>query len=234
MAENNKKIEFIDCYSHGIFNGNIGFIRYWSSKSCLNIGIFLQNLWEQDSKSCKVFLSYGKDEKKQITEIGIKKGKGEGCCILPLQDGKTSDEMALLFEWAPERLGICRIILNQDTEGIILREQADKWEQMMNRYPCFYPFEGQGCYVMLQEGDRGLLPGTCRKIWDSEFYKEAYAKSHHMIVGEYEIEGAKAFYLGVSGIYNEEEQDRAAIAGFMGYEFSGAAGYYLYLLGECL
>ena len=232
MSENGKKIEFIDCYSHGIFNGNIGFIRYWNSGEQLNVGIYLQNMWEQEARRCKVYLACTPEEKEFVTEIYILKGKGEGCCILPLEELQASNEPKLLFEWAPERVGVCRIMFPNGEEVVNFGEATDKWEQMREKYPIFYPFSGQGGYVMLQEADKGLLPGICRKIWDSGFYKESYRNNHHMIVGEYEMEGAKAFYLGLPGPYNEEEQNSAAEAGFMGYEFSGAAGYYLFLLGE--
>ena len=234
MSGNGKTIEFIDSYTNGIFNGNIGFIRYWSMGEQLNVSMFLQNLWEQDAKSCKVYLDCSEGGKKLITEIYLLKGKGEGCCILSLEEMQAADMPRLLFEWAPEHVGVCRILLSGEAETMPVREPVDKWAQMQEKYPCFYPFAGQGCYVILQESEWGLLPGWCRRIRESDFYQESYRRCHHMIVGEYEIEGAKAFYLGLSGLYNEEAQSSAAEAGFMGYEFSGAAGYYLYLLGECL
>jgi len=227
-----KKIEFIDCYSHGIFNGNIGFVRYWITQTTLEGDVYLQNLWKQGVSHCKVFLWKTSEEKNFVTEIPVGNGRGEGYFTLPLD--ALADLSGLCFEWAPERTGCCRMNIAEKEDTALYMDKGDKWEQMLEKYPCFFPFEGQGAYVILQEADKGLLPAVCRRLWESDFYKKSYYGTRHMIVGEYEIEGRKAFYLGLCGTYNEEEQLSAAAAGCMGYEFSGAAGYYLYLLGECL
>ena len=235
MSDYGKRIAFIDCHVQGIFNGNIGFVRYWRDAGNLCLGIYLQNLWEQDAAICSVICESvrGKDEV-LLTEIPILKGKGEGSCLIHKEEFREADVLRLRMEWGGKRIGSCNIALSGKEEDVGQTVKEEKWVQMQAKYPCFYPFADQGCYVILQEGERELLPPKCRNLWEKEFWTESYKKYRHMIAGEYDIGGRKQFYLGFPGFYGEEEQRIAAEAGFIGYEFSGAAGYYLYPLGESI
>lgn len=234
MSDYGKRVAFIDCHVQGIFNGNIGFVRYWWEAGHLCLGIYLQNLWEQNVAICRVICECGHKEEVFLTEIPILKGKGEGSCLIHKEEIPETDVLRLRMEWGEKRFGFCNITLpgHKEEGGQMLKE--DKWEQLRAKYPCFYPFADQGCYVILQEAEWELLPGKCRNLWEKEFRTESYEKYHHMILGEYDIGGRKQFYLGLPGFYGEEEQRIAAEAGFIGYEFSGAAGYYLYPLGESI
>lgn len=240
MYRYGRKVAFIDCYINGIFNGNMGIVRQKRDDGHIYLGMFLQNVPDGREGSCPVYLRQEKDKEQSVsdpiflTEIPLRKGQGEASCILTPEMMKIP-ETYLEFEVSESCRGICRmepVMGREESENGQIELKKDKWKHMQEVYPNFYPFREQGPYVILRKEDVGLLPKAGRSICESEFFDKLYHTYRHMIVGEYVLHTGTGFFLGVPGMYEEVEQSAAASAGFIGYEFCGAGGYYLYPLGE--
>ncbi len=252
MFRYNGRVSFIDCYVNGIFNGNIGFIRQKNNESHIYIGIYLQNLPQEGIEGCKVYLQKyeGTQEATEtpVSEFPILKGKGEGSCILTEELLAGCNRAVLHFVCSQRWEGFCFIDVAKKEKEEIERKtnetvpkqdeknetqlRVDKWQQLQAVRPRFLPFKEQGYYVILAEEDWEFMPKSCRNLQNCDFYRRAYEGYRHMIVGEYITDTERAFYLGIPGIYGEREIEEAAAAGFLGYEFCGAGGYYLYYLGS--
>lgn len=110
---------------------------------------------------------------------------------------------------------------------------AEKWEQLQQLYPTVHPFRDEREFLSITPMDFTILEQHYYRMVRNSFLLHGYYNYRHMILGKYQDKDQEIYYLGVPGVYYEQEKMAAEMFGFEGFEGKnspaepGSFGYYM-------
>ena len=108
----------------------------------------------------------------------------------------------------------------------------DKWNQLCLKYNVVHPFPDQEGFLTITLKDFIILQEGYQKLVHNSFLLHGYYNYGHVILGGLKEEKDK-YYIGVPGVYYEQEKKAARMFGFVGFEGvekiveNGSYGYYM-------
>lgn len=111
--------------------------------------------------------------------------------------------------------------------------KENKWEQLCKKYEIVYPFSSEQKFIILHLKDFIILQEGYQKLVHNSFLLHGYYSYGHLILGRLEQWEESPYYIGVPGVYYENEKRAAKMFGFAGFEGAskiienGSYGYYM-------
>lgn len=109
----------------------------------------------------------------------------------------------------------------------------DKWQQLCKKYPNIHPFPNSKVFLSIKPEDFIILQKEYQKLVQNSFLLHGFYNYGHIILGKLSEEEETPIYVGVPGIYYEQEKKAAQMFGFVGFESvehpvqQGSYGYYM-------
>lgn len=109
----------------------------------------------------------------------------------------------------------------------------DKWQQLCKKYPNVHPFPNDRLFLSIKPEDFIILQKEYQKLVHNSFLLHGFYNYGHMILGKLSEEEKTPIYIGVPGVYYDQEKRAAQMFGFVGFESvehpvqSGSYGYYM-------
>lgn len=116
---------------------------------------------------------------------------------------------------------------------IIEHIHEDKWQQLCKKYPTVHPFPNDRVFLSFKPEDFIVLQQGYQKLVHNSFLLHGFYNYGHMILGKLSDEKETPIYVGVPGVYYEQEKRAAQMFGFVGFESvehpvqAGSYGYYM-------
>lgn len=113
----------------------------------------------------------------------------------------------------------------------------DKWKQLCKKYPNIHPFPNSNVFLSIKPEDFIILQQEYQKLIHNSFLLHGFYNYGHMILGKLSEEKETPIYVGVPGVYYEQEKRAAQMFGFVGFESvehpvqAGSYGYYMIEVG---
>ena len=110
---------------------------------------------------------------------------------------------------------------------------ADKWEQLHKVYPIIRPFEDNREYLSITPRDFIVFTRKYQKLVHNSFMLHGYYNYGHLVLTKVGTGGEESYFMGVPGVYYEQEKEAASMFGFEGFEAAnkevtdGGFGYYM-------
>lgn len=109
-----------------------------------------------------------------------------------------------------------------------------KWETLLELYTCVHPFQDERIYLSITPEDFVLLSENDYHLRSNRFLLHGYYNYKHLILGKLpDSTGKEEYYIGVPGLFYEQEKKMAILFGFEGFESrsmrptDGTFGYYM-------
>ena len=109
-----------------------------------------------------------------------------------------------------------------------------KWETLLEQYTCVHPFQDERLYLSITPEDFVLLSENDYHLRNNRFLLHGYYNYKHLILGKLpDSTGKEEYYIGVPGLFYEQEKKMAILFGFEGFESrsmrptDGTFGYYM-------
>lgn len=109
-----------------------------------------------------------------------------------------------------------------------------KWETLLEQYTCVHPFQDERVYLTITPEDFVLLSETDYYLRSNRFLLHGYYNYKHLLLGKMpDSTGKEEYYIGVPGLFYEQEKKMAILFGFEGFEsrtlrpMDGTFGYYM-------
>lgn len=118
-------------------------------------------------------------------------------------------------------------------QKIIEPIHEDKWLQLCKEYPNVHPFPSRKVFLSIRPEDFIILQQEYQKLVQNSFLLHGFYNYGHMILGKLSEEKETPIYIGVPGVYYEQEKRAAQMFGFVGFESiehpvqAGSYGYYM-------
>lgn len=109
----------------------------------------------------------------------------------------------------------------------------DKWKQLCKKYPNVHPFPNDKVFLSMKPEDFIILQKEYQKLVHNSFLLHGFYNYGHMILGKLSEEENTPIYIGVPGVYYDQEKRAAQMFGFVGFESvehpvqAGSYGYYM-------
>lgn len=109
----------------------------------------------------------------------------------------------------------------------------DKWQQLCKEFPNVHPFPNRKIFLSIKPEDFIILQQEYQKLVHNSFLLHGFYNYGHIILGRLTEEEETPIYIGVPGIYYEQEKRAAQMFGFVGFESiehpvqAGSYGYYM-------
>ncbi len=96
------------------------------------------------------------------------------------------------------------------------RPWSTTWQMMLESYPVLMPFEGEEeiCCIRIELKELRLLPRRYWYLGNNSFLLHGFFNYRYLILGQMEVQGMKRWFLGVPGVFQNQEKVMAAIFGF--------------------
>ncbi len=129
-----------------------------------------------------------------------------------------------------------QLTIFKDTETkmkIIEPIHDNKWKQLCKKYPNVHPFPNDRVFLSIKPEDFIVLQQEYQKLVHNSFLLHGFYNYGHMILGKLSDEENTPVYVGVPGVYYEQEKRAARMFGFVGFESvehpvqAGSYGYYM-------
>lgn len=90
------------------------------------------------------------------------------------------------------------------------------WQMMLETYPVLTPFEGEEeiLCIRIELKELRLLPRRYWYLGNNSFLLHGFFNYRYLILGQMEVQGMKRWFLGVPGVFQNQEKVMAAIFGF--------------------
>lgn len=247
-----KKIIYLDLQKNGNKVKNAGFLKIEETDTSIKWTIRIKGLYETDMGYWDLCNENGEP----VDKILLKKGEGGYC--REFEKGSTienirgirisfSDGRCLVGKWgndAEKTETEAEEMTEQPVEeqimtGQISTEQIptefcmDKWERLQQLYPTVHPFRDEREFLSVTPQDFVILEQRYHKMVRNSFLLHGYYNYRHVILGKYQDKGQDIYYLGVPGVYYDQEKMAAEMFGFEGFEGKsspaepGSFGYYM-------
>lgn len=101
-----------------------------------------------------------------------------------------------------------------------MRPWRDTWQMMLESYPVMTPFEGEEeiCCIRIELKELRLLPRRYWYLGNNSFLLHGFFNYRYLILGQMPEQGVKRWFLGVPGVFQNQEKVMAAIFGFPGFK----------------
>ena len=109
----------------------------------------------------------------------------------------------------------------------------DKWQQLCKEFPNVHPFPNRKIFLSIKPEDFIILQQEYQKLVHNSFLLHGFYNYGHIILGKLTEEEETPIYIGVPGVYYEQEKRAAQMFGFVGFESiehpvqAGSYGYYM-------
>lgn len=116
---------------------------------------------------------------------------------------------------------------------IIKPIHEDKWQQLCKEFPNVHPFPNRKIFLSIKPEDFIILQQEYQKLVHNSFLLHGFYNYGHIILGKLTEEEETPIYIGVPGVYYEQEKRAAQMFGFVGFESiehpvqAGSYGYYM-------
>ena len=84
--------------------------------------------------------------------------------------------------------------------------KEDKWEQLCKKYEVVYPFGSEQPFITIHLKDFIILQEGYQKLVHNSFLLHGYYNYGHLILGRLEEWEESPYYVGVPGVYYENEK----------------------------
>ena len=134
---------------------------------------------------------------------------------------------------ASENVLIEGIEVEDKTLKMIEPIHEDKWKQLCKKYPNVHPFPNRKVFLSIKPENFIILQQEYQKLVHNSFLLHGFYNYGHMILGKLSEEEETPMYVGVPGVYYEQEKRAAQMFGFVGFESTehpvqaGSYGYYM-------
>ena len=202
------------------------YIDIWGDRLYLSdVEGFLIILNPNEYLSVVVKLDKNRKEKKYgiSVESGDTKAASENVLIEGIEEKYI--EPAMVKEIVDEKIEIIEPI------------HEDKWKQLCKKYPNIHPFPNSNVFLSIKPEDFIILQQEYQKLIHNSFLLHGFYNYGHMILGKLSEEKETPIYVGVPGVYYEQEKRAAQMFGFVGFESvehpvqAGSYGYYMIEVG---
>ena len=109
-----------------------------------------------------------------------------------------------------------------------------KWETLLEQYTSVHPFQDERVYLTITPEDFVLLSEADYHLRSNRFLLHGYYNYKHLLLGKMpDSTGKEEYYIGVPGLFYEQEKKMAILFGFEGFESrtlrptDGTFGYYM-------
>lgn len=98
----------------------------------------------------------------------------------------------------------------------VSRPWSATWQMMLETYPVLMPFEGEEeiLCIRIELKELRLLPRRYWYLGNNSFLLHGFFNYRYLILGQMEVQGMKRWFLGVPGVFQNQEKVMAAIFGF--------------------
>ena len=133
-----------------------------------------------------------------------------------------------------------KISNNKEKEQVIHKKieiiepiHEDKWQQLCKEFPNVHPFPNRKIFLSIKPEDFIILQQEYQKLVHNSFLLHGFYNYGHIILGRLTEEEETPIYIGVPGVYYEQEKRAAQMFGFVGFESiehpvqAGSYGYYM-------
>lgn len=109
----------------------------------------------------------------------------------------------------------------------------DKWLQLCKKYSNVHPFKNGKVFLSIKPEDFIILQQGYQKLVHNSFLLHGFYNYGHLILGKLDDGTESPFYIGVPGVYYNQEKKAAQMFGFVGFESTeqpvqpGSYGYYM-------
>ena len=109
----------------------------------------------------------------------------------------------------------------------------DKWQQLCKEFPNVHPFPNRKIFLSIKPENFIILQQEYQKLVHNSFLLHGFYNYGHIILGKLTEEEETPIYIGVPGVYYEQEKRAAQMFGFVGFESiehpvqAGSYGYYM-------
>ena len=126
---------------------------------------------------------------------------------------------------------------SQETQTVLDRTPQpgkSKWETLLEQYTSVHPFQDERVYLTITPEDFVLLSEVDYHLRSNRFLLHGYYNYKHLLLGKVpDSTGKEEYYIGVPGLFYEQEKKMAILFGFEGFEsrtlrpMEGTFGYYM-------
>lgn len=126
---------------------------------------------------------------------------------------------------------------SQETQTALYRTPQpgkSKWETLLEQYTSVHPFQDERVYLTITPEDFVLLSEADYHLRSNRFLLHGYYNYKHLLLGKMpDSTGKEEYYIGVPGLFYEQEKKMAILFGFEGFEsrtlrpMDGTFGYYM-------
>lgn len=109
-----------------------------------------------------------------------------------------------------------------------------KWEMLLEQYISVHPFQDERIYLSITPEDFLVLSEGDYRLRSNRFLLHGYYNYKHILLGKMpDSTGKEDYYVGVPGLFYEQEKKMAILFGFEGFESrtsrptDGTFGYYM-------
>lgn len=109
-----------------------------------------------------------------------------------------------------------------------------KWEMLLEQYTLVHPFQDERIYLSITPDDFLILSEGDYRLRSNRFLLHGYYNYKHILLGKMpDSTGKEEYYVGVPGLFYEQEKKMAILFGFEGFESrtsrptDGTFGYYM-------
>ncbi|MGN0482120.1 MAG: DUF6128 domain-containing protein [Lachnospiraceae bacterium] len=105
------------------------------------------------------------------------------------------------------------------------QEKRESWSQLFDQYEweALFPKEPNCSGIKIQLQDLRLLPQMYWYLGNNHFLMHGFSNYHHLILGRREADDKVSFFLGVPGVFENQEHVVAAMFGFPDFRLSEAS-----------
>lgn len=246
-----KKIGYVDYLENGVKMQNAGHIKIEVKDQALSLRVYVNKLPSSFTMTREIWMQ-GMGKESLLGILDLKEGVGEYVdSYLRTEDmgGGISyydlEEIRVKLAKGKELRCVWRVreeieepawseaekaeVLEVDSEAL----EKNKWQQLWSIYPHKRPFEDEREYLSIGPEDFVIMSGNSYGLLNNSFLLHGYYNYGHLILGKFMKNGNEKCFVGVPGVFHENEKQAAVLYGFESFEGRtepaniGDFGYYM-------
>ncbi len=206
----------------------------WKSEEMWGIRIDLTEDYEVFGKcpGVKKMTSVSETEQQTVSPEAADRGTSSQEAASP----ETAIRETVDQETTSQTISSQEIQAVKGTEAVkeIQQPGKSKWETLLEQYTTVHPFQDERIYLSISPEDFTLLSEGDYHLRSNRFLLHGYYNYKHILLGKMpDSTGKEEYYIGVPGLFYEQEKKMAILFGFEGFESrtlrptDGTFGYYM-------
>ncbi len=206
----------------------------WKSEEMWGIRIDLTEDYEVFGKwpGVKKMTSVSETEQQTVSPEAADRGTSSQEAASP----ETAIRETVDQETTSQTISSQEIQAVKGTEAVkkIQQPSKSKWETLLEQYTTVHPFQDERIYLSISPEDFTLLSEGDYHLRSNRFLLHGYYNYKHILLGKMpDSTGKEEYYIGVPGLFYEQEKKMAILFGFEGFESrtlrptDGTFGYYM-------